>query len=60
MINDIFLVVISIVLPILVVIDIIFGVLAIVSKDNDMKYLEIVFIITLTGLCLSVLGIRLK
>ena len=60
MISDIVLIVISIVLPILVVIDIIFGVLAIVSKDNDMKYLEIVFIITLTGLCLSVLGIMLK
>lgn len=60
MINDVLLIIISIVLPILVVIDIIFGVLAIVSKDNDMKYLEIVFIITLTGLCLSVLGIMLK
>lgn len=60
MINDVLLIVISIVLPILVVIDIIFGILAIVSKDNDMKYLEIVFTITLTGLCLSVLGIMLK
>lgn len=60
MISDVLLIVISIVLPILVVIDIIFGILAIVSKDNDMKYLEIVFIITLTGLCLSVLGIMLK
>lgn len=60
MISDVLLIVISIVLPILVVIDIIFGILAIVSKDNDMKYLEIVFIITLIGLCLSVLGIMLK
>ena len=60
MINDIFLIVISIVLPILVVVDIIFGVLAIVSKDNDMKYLEIVFEVTLIGICLSVLGIMLK
>lgn len=60
MINDVLLIVISIVLPILVVLDIIFGVLAIVSKDNDMKYLEIVFTITLIGICLSVLGIMLK
>lgn len=60
MISDVLLIVISIVLPILVVIDIIFGILAIVSKDNDMKYLEIVFTITLIGICLSVLGIMLK